>query len=143
MYRPLEEIEPLAEALSRFVQQPHVLALSPEGTWHGKGAWTLAEALRIWSSDTICIVAIASAIRPVLHVATRLPGLWHYLDADGLSTHDELLLRYRQDQPRDNPFFVPYDPNFFLFNKIPLWPVVARNLSVMLTQEFGDGKDLL
>jgi hypothetical protein len=143
MRRPPEKIEALGEALSRFLHRPNVLALSPEGAWHGPGSWTLAEALRLWSHDRLSPVAIASATRPVLHVAVRLPGRRHYLDAAGLSASEELFRRFRRGSPRDNPFFIPYDPNFFHFSGLPLWPDVAETLAELLARDFGDFEQML
>ncbi len=143
MGHPPEKLEALGEALSTFLQQPNVLALSPEGTWHGPSSWTLAEALRLWSRDRLSPAALASAVRPVLHVVVKVPRRRYYLDAAGLSTHHALLRRLQRSRPRDNPFFIPYDPNFFRFSGLPLWPDVAETLAELLARDFGDFEQML
>ncbi len=143
MGRPPPKMEALGAVLSRLLREPQILSLSPEGTWDGAGSWTLTEALCQWSRQCLSPVAIANAAHPVLHVAAKLPNCRYYLDAQGLSAHSALLDRLRLSRPRDNPFFIPYDPNFFRFSGLPLWTGVVETLVKLLREAFGDFDELL
>ncbi len=143
MGRPPPKIEALGDALSRLLREPKMLSLSPEGTWEGAGSWTLTEALWRWLRHCLSPVAMANGTHPVLHVAAKLPNCRHYLDAHGLSAHNALLDRLRLSRFRDNPFFMPYDPNFFRFSGLPLRTDVAKTLVKLLREGFGDFDKLL
>lgn len=132
------ELDAFGRELRHFLHRADVLSLSPEGTWMGRGSWTLAEALRQWAGNRISLVAIGSGAVPVLHVAVRLPGRDFYLDAEGVFPGRELLRKLKTPGRRDNPFFIPFDRRYFTLVGFPLDEGAAGHLARLLSREFGD-----
>jgi len=78
-------------------------------TWVAGGCWAAAKALHslLSGSRLVAMVGFRGRGRPE-HVVVEYRG-W-YLDADGASSHRELIRRWREQELVENPRIMPFQP---------------------------------
>jgi hypothetical protein len=86
-----------------------------EGTWRAGLCWDLADGLIKWINfsrtlppSAVFPVIVGDVKCPAHHVAVCVENIW-YLDANGISTKEELLRYWQNEEGLEEPFIAPYD----------------------------------
>ena len=93
----------LGRAIRRAVKSDEAYAiLGKHGTWTEGGCWILAAALKRLLGRRSRLAAVRRSDEPVAqHILVELDGA--FLDADGISTREQLLRRWRDLEGIPNP----------------------------------------
>jgi hypothetical protein len=138
-----------SKKFKRFLFSNRQLDLLPGYGWNDGGCWTLAQAIREWSGDSVPLYAVYSYLekagRPIVqHLVVELPDQNLHLDADGILTAYELLVDKMEDSEMvDDPYLAPFRKDLVRFDEIELLPGVATILSKRLKNRFGDFSTLI
>lgn len=138
----------LSQQLRRFWWEgPGLLFLAElEGAWCDGACWICAEALLLYVQSTrgdqdgeVRLAVVAGEGRSADHVvvAVRIGEREVFLDADGVSTEQELLARWTTRERLKQPRLVPYDEHLLSQAGIPRDPEMSQRLAACLVEHIG------
>lgn len=107
----------------------------PRATWTSGGCYILADALGSWLENAFPLVAVSGRGGFPVHVLLKVGDC--YVDADGASTEEELVQRWRTQEMIEGARVGPFDPAQAGEIDCPTKPV--QRLVAALRRRFGPG----